>query len=74
MPNQESNHLSCGLEPRFKLLITPVTQTYIYLAESTGIEPDPVISRTHCLAGNRYHRQALLSNKISGGYAGVEPA
>jgi len=36
--------------------------TYLQLyAESTGIEPDPGISRTHCLAGNRYHRQALLS-------------
>ena len=32
-----------------------------YLAESTGVEPDPGINRTHCLAGNRYHRQALLS-------------
>jgi len=34
MPNQESNHLSCGLEPRFKLLITPVIQTYTFIGYS----------------------------------------
>ena len=28
MPSQELNHLSCGLEPRFKLLIAPAIQTY----------------------------------------------
>lgn len=39
MPKLELNFLSCGLEPRFKLLITPVTQTYIYLAERVGLEP-----------------------------------
>ena len=45
-------------------------------AESTGVEPDPGINRTHCLAGNRYHRQTLLSNKINrnnGWYVGFEP-
>ena len=40
----------------FKALIGPSL-----IAESTGIEPDPDINRTHCLAGNRYHHQALLS-------------
>lgn len=37
-------------------------------AESSGIEPHAGISRTHDLAGRRYHRLALLSinkNKLS---------
>ena len=42
------------------------------IAESTGIEPDPDINRTHCLAGNRYHHQALLSI-IFGYLIGFEP-
>ena len=33
-------------------------------AESTGVEPDPEAIRTHCLAGSRYHRLALLSNLV----------
>lgn len=45
MPSQESNHLSCGLEPRFKLLITPVIDIYLYYVfkycnHSTFCHPD----------------------------------
>ena len=64
MPKLELNFLSCGLEPRFKLLITPVTRTYTYLAEAIGFEPMDQITPTNTLAGCRFRPLSHTSNNI----------